>query len=230
MEAKGSHTENRKYNKYGMRSKTGKYLVKCPFCENSYTVAVEMGRAFVCTNCNGIAGLEHVVREITAQSQLHEMHDVLIDNHNLDEIDDVRDAGNNSEAADEIRDIMERFIFAVSTKDKEYILSKLHRSGLSSSMTDEQRFQKFKRTSIGKYLGNENIGLKDATYLSGYPWPEGYSMLQSIVDGDVDFDGDGIPDNTLRGYQHFEVTLNDGEVFDVYFFEGEDKNWTLRIL
>ncbi|MBQ7781367.1 MAG: hypothetical protein IJ405_05005 [Lachnospiraceae bacterium] len=229
MESRGKHTENRKYRKYGMRSKAGKYIVQCPFCDNSYSVSMEGRGSFVCINCGGGAGLQHVVREISIQEPQRELNDMFSDNYD-DEREDLREAGNNSDEAEDIRGIMEAFVYAVAMNDKEYILSKLHCFGEKRIMNEEERFRKFEKSAFGKYLGNEEIRLKDATYLSGFPWPEGYSLLQEKMAGEVDYDGDGMPDTNTRGYQHFEVTLTDGEVFDVYFFEGEENNWTLRIL
>ena len=230
MEDKGRHTDNRKYYKYGMRSNAGKYLVQCPYCNRSYFVSAQDGGNFQCADCGGAAGLQHVIKEIVVQEKLDEMHDVLRDNYNQDEILDVRDAGNNSKEAGHIRASLEQFVYAVSIGDEAYILSRLHRSGLNSTLSNEERFLRFKRSAFGRYLGNAEIGLQDAVYLSGYPWPEGYNMLQQEMSGYVDYDGDGIPDEKIKGYQHFEVTLTDGEVFDVYCFEGEEDDWTLRIL
>lgn len=239
MSLRGSHTENRKFRRYSMRSKTGKYIVKCPFCDNSYTVSIEMGGKFVCPNCCGVADLSHVTREITAQEWNREVNDFLSDDFN-DEIDDLREEGNRSKGADKIRDIMEHFVYAVATNDKAYILSKLYRYAGNQTMTEEQIFSKFKMSAFGKYLGDEKIRLKKAAYLNGYPWPDGFSYFQAEIfqaeifqaksDGGIDYDGDGIPDTDIKGYQHFEVILTDGEVFDVYFFEGVDGDWKLRIL
>jgi len=229
MATRGKHTDNRKYRRYSLRSKTGKYIIKCPFCDTSYTVSVAMGGKFVCPNCCGVSGLEQVTREITAQEWNREVNDFLSDDYD-DEKEDLRDEGNRSESAAEIRDIMERFVYAVATSDEAYIISKLYRYSGNQGISEVEIFEKFKRSAFGKYLGNEKIRLKDAAYLNGYPWPDGFSVLQEEIGGGIDYDGDGIPDTDIRGYQHFEVSLTDGEVFDVYFFEGIDGDWKLRIL